>query len=181
VIVCRERKIGIFLVPKTGTTTLYSLFKNIPVYHKDHSHTNYIQSNGNINIPDFCSYKFFAFYRDPIEKFVSCVDETLKLRKVDITVSQFISDCRDRMHILSVGYMPQTYWLDHKINLTLLDYAKFEKNIKYLMSLFDVHNIQIPKLNTAEHKRELNEQDRIDIREMYSTDYDFFERRGILL
>jgi hypothetical protein len=181
VIICKERQIGIFLVPKTGTTTLYSLFRNIPVFHKDHSHTNFLQSRNNVDIPNFDSYKFYAFYRDPIERFVSCVDETLKLRNVDITISKFISDCKDRMHILSVGYMPQTYWFDHEINLTLLDYAKYEENVKFLLNLFDVNNIQVPKLNVAKDKRELTEQDRVNIREMYSSDYGFFERRGILL
>ena len=71
-IYCKKRKIGIFLNPRTGTTSLYHIFKSIDVDQNKHVHVNYSLANDAYDIPDFHTYKFFCFYRNPIDRFVSC-------------------------------------------------------------------------------------------------------------
>ena len=72
-IICSKRKIGVFLIPKTGTVTLTKLFKNVDVDVKDHQHTNFAQmmSDYGTKFSDLETYRFFAFYRDPVDRLIS--------------------------------------------------------------------------------------------------------------
>jgi hypothetical protein len=70
-IICNKRKIGIFLPTKTGSNTIASLFKNLDIDDVTHNHLEYTRlAKNNIDI-DFSSYKFYAFYRNPVERFIS--------------------------------------------------------------------------------------------------------------
>ena len=71
-IFCTERKIGIFFIPKCGSHTVFDIFKNLPIAHKKFLHVNYAAAvQAHDDISDFSSYKFYAFYRDPVERFNS--------------------------------------------------------------------------------------------------------------
>jgi hypothetical protein len=70
-IYCTERKIGIFLGPKTGSSSIIKMFKDIPVTFRKHTHLNYTLAVDAYEIPDFNTYKFFCFYRDPVSRFNS--------------------------------------------------------------------------------------------------------------
>lgn len=67
-ILCQKRKIAIFLVPKTGTRSLCKLFKNVELEMNSYAHTNYKQFMAHYKDDN---YEFFAFYRDPLDRFIS--------------------------------------------------------------------------------------------------------------
>ena len=70
-IYCTERKIGIFLNPKAGSTSVMKAFENIPVTFKKHTHLDYPVALTAYNLPHFDEYRFFCFYRDPVSRFNS--------------------------------------------------------------------------------------------------------------
>lgn len=74
-IICKDRKIGIFLVPKTGTISLCSTFSKLNLFYCKHSHTKWPQAWHNFSptIDDFDQYQFFAFYREPLDRFASAI------------------------------------------------------------------------------------------------------------
>lgn len=70
-IYCTERKIGVFLNPKVGSTSIVKAFKDVQVTFNAHTHLNFTAANEAYSIPDFDKYKFFCFYRDPVSRFNS--------------------------------------------------------------------------------------------------------------
>ena len=74
-IVCNKKKIAIFLVPKTGTVSLCSIFRPLNLYYNQHSHHTYDKAvlNFSSKLDGFNRYKFFAFYREPIDRFASAI------------------------------------------------------------------------------------------------------------
>jgi hypothetical protein len=72
-IYCTERKIGVFLNPKTGSRSILSIFRNNipPVAWNVRNTCNYTLMKERYSVPeDFDTYKFYAFYRDPVERFI---------------------------------------------------------------------------------------------------------------
>jgi hypothetical protein len=70
-IYCTERKIGVFLNPKVGSTTIVKAFKDVQATFKKQTHLNYTLAAEAYALPDFDKYKFFCFYRDPVSRFDS--------------------------------------------------------------------------------------------------------------
>jgi hypothetical protein len=97
-LLCPERKIGVFYVNKVGSTTLYELFKTytgigtkVPGYNiHDHLNINFLPK-------EYKNFKFYAFYRNPIDRFLSNVDETLKQKCVSqkMSLEEFIHKTKD--------------------------------------------------------------------------------------
>ncbi len=203
-IINKEKRIGIFLVPKTGSATLYHLFRanNIPSFDLDHVHWNLNLAKELLqdSLTDLETYKFYAFYRDPIERFES----TLKHHPSD---SKNVDEIIDYFYDKVVNYInagqyhkefnvfgemnhkyadmkefvkPQVHWFDFDINLTLLDYRNFSNNAIMLLSLFDIKiDRQIPKMNSRIKKISLSENQKQKIADMYRIDYEFLAKRGI--
>lgn len=83
-ILSKEKKIGVFCIPKTGSSTLTSLFANVQLHQNINTHINYADlvnkiNSGKINITleELDSYKFYAFYRDPVDRFKSAYNYIL--------------------------------------------------------------------------------------------------------
>lgn len=62
-VLCNKRKIGVYFNPKTGSATLSALLKkaNVEINVHDHKADPY----------GLEGYKFYCFYRDPVERYIS--------------------------------------------------------------------------------------------------------------
>jgi len=74
------KKFGIFMNPKTGTSSLRIIFKQIEglqiCKHDHHTPENFIQRYDLKE--DFSDYKFYCFYRDPVDRFLSAYSGILE-------------------------------------------------------------------------------------------------------
>lgn len=203
-IVCNKRKISVVLNPKTGTTTLCNIFKNLEVDECLHDHKTLDK-----NLVD---HQVFSFYRDPVDRFlssaryykrryyvnlihaiygnkikISCLTTTpydlleddIKRAIESISIRDILeSNC---MNSNELFFKPQTSWLDHP-NTVLLNYHEYESEVMRLLSYFDYYNFDIPRLNES---IKLPQYDQVDtntiakIQDLYRTDYDFFASKGI--
>jgi hypothetical protein len=214
VIISTEKKIGVFFVPKTGSVSLFSLFNHANAPFKKHSHENYTEiKNVGLDISsDFPNYKFFAFYRDPVDRCLSVIkyckrvhygfalnafcddasqihnestqyqdlSDELKNKIEGISNTQYISAFVNP--IFGPMVFPQKYWFDHDIDITMLDYANYNIEVRRLMQLFDLNVSEIPKLNVSPSvpSQDILTQSEIDaIKLMYKKDYDLFASKGI--
>jgi hypothetical protein len=72
--------------------------------------------------------------------------------------------------------------MDHNIDLTLLDFANFENQLKFLLSQFGVTVDSVPSLNASislENDQQLTTEEINLIKTAYQADYDFFASKGI--
>jgi hypothetical protein len=75
-ILCKRKKVALLLNPKTGSSSLVNMFSYTDVSYVRHTHWTYDEATvfldgPTIYINDLQNYKFFVFYRDPIERFLS--------------------------------------------------------------------------------------------------------------
>lgn len=165
-IICDKRKIAIFLVPKTGTISLCASFGRVKnLYYNKHSHMTYDMAllNFKQNLSDFKSYKFFAFCREPVDRFISAMTyfrRTLYKQLIsifygnEIPIScastnpyQFLpQELKDKIEAITYTQM-----LDHK-------YFQFEDNslIKPQHFWLDVPEINIKYLNFNNYNQEVS-------------------------
>ena len=237
-IYCTQRKIGVFLPPRNGSVSTVNAFKSVSVTRNKHSHINYTSAAEAFSeIEDFSSYKFYCFYRDPVQRFLStfkllkrsnvnylldkffspedskaaldtiklekynrlvnmairhkdeyhCLSQELKDKLESVTIAQaltLISDVHySRADKTQMGtFTPQKHWMDHNIDLTLLDFANFENQLKFLLSQFGVTVDSVPSLNASinlENDQQLTLEETNIIKTAYQADYDFFASKGI--
>ena len=237
-IYCTQRKIGVFLPPRNGTISTVAAFKNIDIARKKHSHINYASAlEAFSDIEDFSSYKFYSFYRDPLQRFLStfkhlkrsnvfyilknffsnedlnAAREIIKQEKYNRLVNMAIrhqdeyhwltQDLKDKLESVTVvqalslisdtyysradniqigTFTPQKHWMDHNIDLTLLDFSDFENQLKFLLSQFGVTADSVPNLNASinlESDQQLTSEEINLIKTAYQGDYDFFASKGI--
>lgn len=177
-IVCDQRQIAIFLVPKTGTLTLHKIFKNVSVNINKHSHDNYLWFLK--KYPNKSHYKMFAFYRNPLDRFLSALRFAKRSKSRypmllhryygnNIQIScisrleyhDLDQELKDKIECIGFDWMldhwdfkndlafkPQIHWLGCE-NLTLLDYRNYEQNVRQLLSLFEYSLDQLPVENTS--------------------------------
>lgn len=71
-IICRKRRIVIFMPPKTGTVSLHRIFRDRDLDVCEHGHGNYInfslscREDESYGKPE--DYTAFAFYREPLDR-----------------------------------------------------------------------------------------------------------------
>ena len=126
-IYCTERKIGVFLNPKVGSTSIVKAFKDVQVTLKAHTHLNFTAAKEAYAVPDFDEYKFFCFYRDPVSRFNSAFKfykrhtvmtalfkfSTIEeFRKADAQIRKKIYD---DLLFMRKYYPGKYFWLSHKI------------------------------------------------------------------
>lgn len=177
-IIDKSKKLGVFLIPKTGTSSLFRLFKPYS--------SNSVQVNSNhASWSDICKeydkfdgYQFFAFYREPISRFQSAVNyvkrtlyrETLQYFYDDLNMSCARVDPYDTLepelkekierihpfdllHHLHLSKSPtfkkQIHWLDHPINITYLNYHDYDNEVRRLLNEFDLPIKDIPRYNQS--------------------------------
>lgn len=236
-IYCTERKIGIFLNPKAGSTSIIKAFEGIQVSFKKQTHLNYTLAHQAYDLPDFDKYKFFCFYRDPVDRLESAFkfykrhtfmialnkfSTPENVRKANSEIRKKIYDdllfpnryYPGRYHWLSdetksivesisleqilniipaidsipsiqegnIGLAHQKRWFDHDIDITYLNFADFDNELKRLLGFFDTTIEQVPHEN-----ENINldtdvpfTADQINlIKQHYQIDYDFFASKGI--
>lgn len=234
--------------PKTGSHTISKVFESIPATYKVGNHANYPIAQFAHELENFDTYKFYCFYRDPVERFNSafkfykrvgyshCLGEffsaedknmsmqqikkeklkrslNLKIRNDDeyfwisqefrdkiesVTPTQllnhftyemvngnpspedfFVTNYFRRMPSL---FMNQKFWLDYNVDITLLNFADFENQIKFLASEFGVTLDTVPYVNEnipIENEHILTAEEIQVIKQFYQPDYDFFASKGI--
>lgn len=236
-IYCTERKIGIFLNPKAGSTSVMKAFENIPVTFKKHTHLDYPVALTAYNLPQFDEYRFFCFYRDPVSRFNSAfkflkretfllalknfsteqevLSANAQIRKKmyddymfmnrrypdryfwlseetrtileSITVEQALTMVRALEDTPSVqrgdiGFAQQKRWFDHDIDITYLNFADYDNELRRLLSFFDVTIDEIPYENeniNLDTDVPFTAEETNLIMQKYQVDYDFFATKGI--
>lgn len=236
-IYCTERKIGIFLNPKTASSSIIKAFKDVSLTQRKHTHLNYTLANEAYEIPDFNTYKFFCFYRDPVSRFNSAFkfykrhtfpialsqfstseevykatmsirkkkfDDYLFMNKMykgeyhwlpqetkdileSITIQQVLDLVPANDVIPSIGrgdiaLAYQKRWFEHDIDITYLNFADFDNELRRLLSFFDATVDVIPHENeniNLETDVPFTTEERNLIMQKYQPDYDFFASKGI--
>ena len=111
-------------------------------------------------------------YKDKIESVT--VTQALTL-KSDVYYS--------RADNIQIGtFSPQKHWMDYDIDLTLLNFADFENQLKFLLSQFGVTSETVPFVNKSiaiEENDQLTPEEILEIKTAYQDDYDFFASKGI--
>ena len=198
------------MVPKIGSTTIVHHFKtlNIPTFYCDHTHLNFKSAKELFqnSITDFDDYTFYAFYRDPIERFKSAIafkyrnTQLFCLEKVDLILDYYYDkikkyvaqDYHNEFNIfegrnesivdLKEFMKPQVHWLDFDINLKLLSHDNFSDHVVNLVELFGGNSVgEILKINQKRYDIDLSNKHKEKIIDMYSIDYMFLKERGINL
>jgi len=168
-----DKKLLLLLPPKTGSQTLRDLFKScygndIPTYFYNHIRYHHITNIlTDINLD---KYTIYAFYRDPISRFMS----TFKYLQSEIKNSMelvarggpdtelkriYTALCDENItrditsisidDVINIIEKPplktiMTFFLPQilylRYNVTLLDFEDFENNTKMLLNLFGLNN-----------------------------------------
>jgi hypothetical protein len=88
----------VFLVPKTGTSSLTQLFRRIQkeaeisfCVHAHGTWHNFEKMDGEIS-PDIMSYRKFAFYREPVDRIISIVNYLRRSRQLAKFYHAFYGD-----------------------------------------------------------------------------------------
>jgi len=236
-IYCTERKIAIFLNPKTASTSVIRAFRDVPVTYRKHTHLNYTLAVDAHELPDFDTYKFFCFYRDPVSRFNSAFKffkrhtyltaltlfstqeelqkaiKTIQKKKYDdflfsykmyprqydwltdetkaiiesITIEQVLNLIPAEGVVPTIGkgdigFAYQKRWFGHNVDITYLNFADFDNELRRLLTFFDVTIDEVPHENEnidLDTDVPLTAEQVSLVQQRYQEDYDFFASKGI--
>lgn len=181
-----EHKTILLFAQKTGTHTLRQILVdygkravvNDPAVNEHPSLVNFLEDKPFIQA-EINQYTVYAFYRNPIEKFLSFV--AWHTKNYGIPVYPTVMDYYEEQ-----GYFaPQVRWLKSDLTeIQLLDYANFESEVrKILPSLGIPADATIPTINASGNERKPSDCSTEEIaflRELYKDDYEFFASKGIV-
>lgn len=182
----RERRVIVLYPHKTGTTTLRNILLangRIPAVKyqgiNNHPKLDTLKSDYP-DIHDFYEYDVYAFYREPIERFLSFVSynyQQFPLMEPYTNVHNYIE---------KYGYFaPLTRWLKHdKVEVKLLNYHNYEPEMRKLLGILGLPtDVEIPRMNASGNKRTIKDLDESEIAKLkeiyYAEDYEFLASRGI--
>jgi hypothetical protein len=180
----QEHRVVILYPHKTGTHTIRNILKDhgkIPYirYVGDNNHPSLEQLRfARPEVPDILEYDVYAFYREPVEKFLSFM--AYNQRHFALIPTPTVMD-----YVMEYGiFAPQVRWLTHPtVNINLLDYEKFETELRGLLRKIGIpDSVPIPHLNSSPLKKKPADitQEEIDfIKSWYPEDYAFFDSKGI--
>jgi hypothetical protein len=203
VIVFDAAKAVLLLNPKTGTRSAVGYFGRIQF----HGHVRTVHA-GHLSYKEVGptlgegEYKFFSFYRCPVERFVSVCNFIISewnsiwgnypispetMAKVQAEIRELtLEDLLGMLVRVEHGPVldlarPQTKWLVPEVNL--LDFRDFDAELVRLATSFGLDApAQVPHYNESPPKFDVNDlsPEFIDrIKQHYARDYDFFASRGI--
>jgi hypothetical protein len=180
-----EKRVVILFPHKTGTHTLRQILQDAganpePRYSDVNNHPtlDHLKSI-NPQIPDLYEYEVYAFYREPVEKFLSFIAYNYRQHPLMEPYTNVFN------YVEQYGYFaPQTRWLKHHtVDVNLLDFSKFEGEMRRLLVRIGITpNVAIPKLNASVGRKtpnDLTPEEIAYIKSMYADDYAFFESKGI--
>lgn len=204
-IVNHEKKAVILGNPKTGTTTLEQLFDGGRVDPgMRHARWRFFKDN-----PDFKGYKFFGFWREPVDRFYSCctylsqiyhsnwerrnnpiaaseVEKGFSALNItnmdDITVDAILTrlESKKRGPVLDL-FDHQVEWLNE--NVTILSYHHFDEDVRWLAERLGVKlPDEIPKLNVSDKQYRFPRlaSEIKRVEKFYQPDYEFLGWQGVI-
>lgn len=180
-----ENRVVILYPHRTGTHTIRQVLKDsgkktLPRYSDvgNHPTLDNIRMH-NPHIKDIYDYDVYAFYREPVEKFMSFIAYNYKQYPL-MTPYTNVFD-----YYSQYGYFaPQVRWLDHHAtDIKLLDFSKFESELRKVFARIGIPiDTPIPRLNASDNRKtpaDLTQEEIDFIKNLYKEDYDFFRSRGI--
>lgn len=177
-----QREVAVLFPHKTGTHTLRTILK-------DHGKIPYVKQFGvwshptldylRAEYPKIYSYDVYAFYREPVERFMSFVAYNYRQFPLMEPYTNAIT------YIEKYGaFAPQTRWLTHHTaDIQLLDFRKFDSEVRKLLNRLGLPtDIEIPKLNASDNRKQVKDMaaDEIAaIKDIMKEEVDFFESKRI--
>ena len=179
-IIFKDKEVAILCPTKVGSSSLFEVFTQNPAATVTQLRYTVVELKE--YEPELAKgiedYTFYAFYRDPLERFVSSFNHVLRN---DETIDRSITGID---LVRSVGYFaPQVKWLGCRQNISLLDFRNFEANARKLGSRLGITIGEFPVVNASVNGKTVADlsQDEIDyVKELYRKDYEFFASKGIL-
>lgn len=178
----RGTKTAFVLPPKTGTTTLVFCleklnFRLLPQkkYIGDNRHPfpkEFLKTYPVLN-----EYKFYGFFRNPLDRFQSLLSMSGMLFKKIDHKNYEKSLIKNFNSIESLKRVPknQVEWLDYPI-IKVLDFDNFEKEVSQIGKAHGREDLEIPRLNASSRHTVATDEMKTFVREYYSADYQFAKR-----
>jgi len=187
-LLCKSLKILVLLNPKTGSQSLRQLMVYLNSTRSIFTVSEIGLRNSRMSrfsayFPneDLTGYRIFAFYRDPLERFLSGMEHHQTKFPVEfprtMSVSEYLNACG--------GFTPQVLHLNPEgYTLELFNFEDFNNEVVRMAAEFGytINAAQVPKINeSANRKRrsDLTAQEIQLIRNHYDADYQFFASKGI--
>lgn len=151
-IVSIQKGFCIFLNPKTGTTTLYDIFKDKPyVDYAVQDHLDYRDLK--VKYPDADNIALYAFYRNPVDRFISAYSFAMENRSF-ILASRMYNYYIDPEHVnafnTNTGLNDEQ--MDRVRALSIKEIFT-HKDFKLIMSLlFDISPVFLPQVNWLDYE-----------------------------
>jgi len=180
----QENRIVILYPHKTGTHTIRNILMDHGKiqairYFGDNNHPSLEQLRfARPDVPDILEYDVYAFYREPVEKFLSFMSHNYRhflMRPMNTVMN----------YVMEYGmFTPQVRWLKHDtVNINLLNYENFEPELRTVMNKIGIpETTPIPRLNASPNRKtpaDLSSEEIAFIKDLYKEDYDFFTSKGI--
>jgi hypothetical protein len=183
--ICKETETIVLYPHKTGTHTLRNILKehgriDVIKYSAGNNHPSIDQLR--VLRPDMGNpekYDVYAFYREPIEKFLSFMAYNYRLNSLMTPTSSVMEYYEMFGH-----FAPQVRWLKHPtVDVQLLNFHDFENEMRRLFRRINIPvNTPIPKLNESPNRKkpsDLTAEEIAFIKDLYKEDYEFFASKGI--
>jgi hypothetical protein len=154
-------------IPKAGSQSLaaYIMGRQMPFTHKRYSEYN----------REF--FNVYAMWRDPVERFKSCVrfERMLEQRRKEpqSSVSKLIDNIDKYLY-----FKPQALWLDEvpQNKLVLLPFSDFEYSANYIADSIGLKKLDtIPRIHETSGEIKLTDSEMDRVKEFYKEDYKYEE------
>jgi hypothetical protein len=180
-----EHRVVILYPHKTGTHTLRKIITdngrvaNVRPVTRGTNHATLNQVKEWTSIPDVFEYEVFAFYREPIEKFLSFMAYNYRDNPTMEPVNTVMEYTEKHGY-----FVKQIRWLSHDIaTINLLDYRHFDQELRRVLARVGIqHSDPIPRLNASNNRKktsDLTTEEVEYIKDLYKEDYEFFDSKGI--
>lgn len=183
----KEKKLCLFEVPKTGTTSARQFLPFLGWHHKGNPHDTPEQFIE--RYPNLVNYKFFAFIRDPLDRFGSTIRYVIKTGIHQKAVEDIIAkngldrtvktlsydewvDLFDFMKLEPVLFRKQVTWFSQP-NTTALDFHNYEAEMRRLCGDYDTTKLTLRVVNDTKgiERGVITDKVRDFVRKHYAEDY----------